>query len=264
MTIKSKTIFINIESIGFMELYFSLLLIAITIFTFKRLFISTTIYEFQKGVLYRNGKFIKLLEPGKYRYYKLSTSIKLFDLRKTAVTIPGQEVLTKDNASIKISLTGFYEIIDPIKTEHNSKDCTNEIYSYAQILLRELIGSYEIEKLLENKSELADQLTEGIQEQANNIGLKISLLTFRDIMLPAGLKKAFYGMVETKKEAQVLLEKARGEDAVLRKLANASKMYENNPSLLNSRIIQTLSSSNNTVVFKTNENVKVAKEGNKD
>jgi len=208
------------------------------------------IYDYEKALLYRKGKFIKILDAGMHRYLKLSSNIDIVDTRNNIISVPGQEVLTKDNVSIKLSLTGFYSIVDPVKTKHNSTNYHNELYNYVQILLRKIVSNYEVEELLESKNAISEELTKELQEKISSIGLEVSMLNIRDIMLPASMKKAFSGIVEAKKEAQTQLEKARGEDALLRKLANSSKMYENNPSLLQSRVIQTLSTNkNNTIIF---------------
>lgn len=240
------------------KLIILLIISGVVAYTYCKFIGHIIIYDFQKAMLYRNGKFVKLLGPGKHRYLNSSVYIKTFDIRQTTIVIPGQEVLTKDNVTIKISLAGFYQITDPIKAEHNSENYVNQLYQQIQILLRELVNTYEIEVILEKRNSLAKKLEEKIQEKAPNIGMEVGMLTFRDIMLPSAMKKAFSGIIEAKKESQIQLEKARGEDAVLRKLSNSAKMYEKNPSLLQSRIIQTLSlNKSNTIVFGANENVKI-------
>lgn len=214
-----------------------------------RLLASVTIYEFQKGLLYRRGSFVKLLGAGKHYYMRTRSVIEVMDMRKSLVTLPGQEVLTKDNINIKITLAGFYEISDPVRAKHLSSNYLAEFYSLSQILLRDLVSAVTLDALLEKKGEIDTQLLAGITGKAAALGLHVSALSIKDIMLPANLKKAFSGVLEAQKEAQRQLEKARGEQAVLRNLANSSSLYENNPMLLQARLVQALSGGNNSIVF---------------
>ncbi|MCB9979229.1 MAG: slipin family protein [Rhodospirillales bacterium] len=240
-----------------MELYFLVFLIvgASVFFAWNRLFLSVTIYDFQKGLLYKNGSFKRELGAGRYHYIRARSMVQVFDLRKVLISLPGQEVLTKDNVNIKVTLVGFYEVVDPAKAAHQSENYAVEFYSFAQIILRDLISSSTIDEFLEKKCDIDAQLLVRLSEKAESLGLVVSAFSIRDIMLPANLKKAFSGVLEAKKEAQRQLEKARGEQAVLRNLSNSSSMYEGNPMLLQARLIQALSAGNNSIVFRADGKV---------
>lgn len=235
---------------------FLLTVIAIIIgFTLYARYVSRiVIYEFQKGLLYKKGAFVKLLGAGRYRFLKPGTDIQVVDIRRQMVALPGQEILTKDNISLKLSLCGFIEVTDPVKARHQSTNYLSEFYTVAQLALRDIVSAFTIDELLEKKGEIDAQLLAKSAEKAAGLGITISALSVRDIMLPANLKKAFAGILEAKKEAQKQLEKARGEQAVLRNLANSSSMLDGNPMLLQARIIQSLSSGNNTVIFNAPDN----------
>lgn len=237
-------------------LFVLLFILLLIVFSFwVRLFDFLTIYEFQKGILYKNGSFVKILDAGKHYYHKSNSMIHVLDIRKSLINLPGQEVLTKDNVSIKITLVGFYEITDPIKAVHQSENYVTEFYNLSQIVLRNLVGAVSIDELLEKKGEIDAQLLAGVSEKAKDLGLTVSTLSVKDIMLPANLKKAFSGILEARKEAQRQLEKARGEQAVLRSLANSSSMYESNPMLLQARLVQALSTGNNNIVFNVDDKI---------
>src|SRR5262245_21699214 len=106
-------------------------------------FISyTVIFEFQKGLMYKKGAFVKVLGPGMYRFLKRNTDIQIVDIRRALLSMPGQEILTKDNISLKLSLCGFFEITDPVKAKHQSQNYLNEFYNHAQVALRDVISSY--------------------------------------------------------------------------------------------------------------------------
>lgn len=233
-----------------MELFILLLAVAlIGTIVYLRVAALVVVYDFQKGLLYNQGSFVKIVGAGRYRFLKSRTDIQVVDTRRTMLALAGQEILTKDNISLKISLSGFYEVVDPVKAKHGSQNYITELYSLAQIVLRETVANYTIDELLEKKNEMDEQLLARMKDKAGALGVAFSALAVRDIMLPANLKKAFSGIIEAKKEAQTQLEKARGEQAVLRNLANAAGLYDANPQLLQARIIQTLANGNNTIVF---------------
>lgn len=212
-------------------------------------FQSVIVFDYQKAMLYKKGALTKMLGTGKHYYFKNNAVIKVVDIRKSLINLAGQEILTKDNVSVKITLAGFYNVSDPLKAIQSSVDYTAELYSVAQLALRNLVASVTIDQLLEKKGEIDAQLLADIAEKASAFGLTVSMLAVKDIMLPTNLKKAFSGILEAQKEAQRQLEKARGEQAVLRNLANSSTMYDSNPMLLQARLIQSLSTGNNSIVF---------------
>jgi regulator of protease activity HflC (stomatin/prohibitin superfamily) len=215
----------------------------------SRLYGAVTVYEYQRAILYRNGSVAVVWNQGRHRYFKPHSNVQVVDLRKSLLALPGQEVLTKDNVNLKLSLVGFYEIADPVSALHRSQSYTSEFYSVAQLALRDLVGQYTLDDLLEKKSELDAKLLSTASDGALPLGLKVSQLAIKDVMLPSNLKRAYSAVLEAKKEAQRQLEQARGEQAVLRSLANSAGLFEGNPALLQARVFQALSSGNNTIVF---------------
>lgn len=219
-----------------------------------RSFKSTIIYDYQKGLLYRKGSLVKTLGAGKYFFFKPNSSIEVIDMRRSLVNLPGQEILTKDNMNLKITMIAFYNVVDPERTSLY-EDYYGQFYNICQLTLRHIIGSISLEEFLETKSAIDQQMLALISESATELGLCVSRLAIKDIVLPANLRKAFTGLLEAQKDVQRQLEKARGEQAVLRKLANSSGMYEGNPALLQARLVQALSAGNNTIVFAADDRV---------
>lgn len=124
------------------------------------------------------------------------------------------------------------------------------LYIVLQLALREIIGSTKIDQLLERRNSLGEQLTEVARNQVEEFGLRLLSVSIKDIMFPEDLKKMFAQVIKAQKEGLAGLEKARGETAALRNLANAAKMIENNPALMQLRLIQSLEdSSGNTFIL---------------
>lgn len=212
------------------------------IYIFKKTFRKVVIREYESGMLYKHGQFKKLLGAGRFWINGWSTEITRVDGRLKTDTIPGQEVLTQDQVGLKVSIGIQYAIEDPEKALHISESYYSDLYQTAQLALRSIVGNQKIEELLENRSAIGAALLEMVVPDAEKIGLKIHRIDVKDIMFPGDLKKIFAEEVKARKESQAALERARGESAALRNLANAAKMLENNPALMDLRVLQTLSS----------------------
>lgn len=238
-----------------MFLIFLYVAAAILVFLFVlRLFLKRAfIYEYQIGLLYKNGRFNKLLTPGPYWMWKQSSTLNMIDSRKQLLTLPGQEVLTADQIHLKISLLISYQIENPVLAVHETQNYLENLYAYAQTVLRMVVTDKKSDDLLSQRNVLAESMKPLIEQRAAAIGLKIHSVDIKDFLLPGELKKVFAEIVRAQKEGQAALERARGESASLRNLANAAKLLENNPALLQLRILQTLSptqgSSGNTLVW---------------
>jgi regulator of protease activity HflC (stomatin/prohibitin superfamily) len=226
-----------------------LCLLAITIVVINAIR-KEIIYEHQRGLLYRNGKFVRILEPGLHHYNLWSYTCSKVDVRIQNVTIASQEVLSADNVSIKMSLAASYKVSDPYLAINKIANYQEALYLILQLNLRDVIGSLPIETLLAKRAEISKTLFDNSLEQAAEIGLQLIAVNIKDIMFPGELKTIFAQVVNARHEGLAALERARGESAALRNLANAAKLLDNNPSLLQLRLFQVLeNSSGNTVVL---------------
>ncbi len=208
------------------------------------------VYEFEKGVKFRKGIFTGILDPGAHWYYRYMTSIQKIDIRPQIVSIPGQEVLSADSVSIKVSILTQFRVADAYAALTKSSSYREALYTVLQVSLREIIGASPIDTFLEGRNEYSKRLFESTNAKAAELGLELISADVKDIMFPGEMKKMFAQIVKAKKEGLAALEKARGETAALRNLANAARMLDNNPNLLQLRIVQAVSeSSGNTVVL---------------
>ncbi|PLS04279.1 slipin family protein [Neobacillus cucumis] len=220
-----------------------ILIFSLILFIVKKLIRSITIYQFERGVKYHHGKFKEILGPGKYTYFTSSTRLEIFDMRPAILQLNGQELLTSDNISVKISLAVKYQILDPQALISHYQDYQEHLYMNIQFKLREVISSIEMDELLANRKKINETVRNLLVEDNSLIGFSIQSVDVKDIMLSAELKKVYSEVIKAKKEALSLLEKARGETATLRSLANTAKMLENNPELAKLRLIQTIEAS---------------------
>jgi regulator of protease activity HflC (stomatin/prohibitin superfamily) len=193
------------------------------------------------GLLYNKGRFIEVLSAGRHVRWGRHYTASFQDLRKASVVVAGQELLTADNVSLRLSLVVTFKVVDPVKAAHETQNWQGDLYNAAQLALRGVVSGVAVEALLNQRLEIGAQLLARVQPEAANIGISVHLVEVKDVMFPAELKRAFAEVLKCKQEGQAALERARGESAALRSLANAAKLLEGNPALLNLRLMQSLS-----------------------
>lgn len=216
---------------------------------FRRAFLVPEGYA---GLLYHKGKFVSVLNAGRHIRWGRHFTLDAQDLRKAALVVPGQDVLTADNVSLKLSLLVTYQVADPVKAAHETQNWHGDLYNAAQVSLRAVVSAVAVETLLNQRLEIGPQLLARMQPEAAKIGITVHLVEVKDVMFPAELKRAFAEVLKSKQEGQAALERARGESAALRNLANAAKLLEGNPALMNLRLMQSLSAAQmagNTLVL---------------
>lgn len=211
---------------------------------FKR----TVIFEYERGVVYRRGKFHRILQPGSYWTYALFENVQKIDIRARFITIPGQEVLSSDNVGVKVSVAVNFRVDDPCKALNHTYNYAESLYAVVQLELRDLFGATPINELLAKRRQIGEALFEKSKGKAEELGLALLSADIKDIMFPGDLKNIFAQIVSARNEGLAALERARGESAALRNLANAAKMLENNPALLHLRTLQAIESKGGNMI----------------
>src|SRR6185436_12368557 len=185
------------------------------------------------GLLYHKGKFIEVLNAGRHirwgRHF----------------TLDAQDVRTADNVGLKLSLLVTYQVTDPAKAAHETQNWQGDLYNAAQIALRAVVGGVTIEALLGQRLDIGAQLLARVQPDVAKVGINVTAVEVKDVSLPNDLKRAFADVLKAKQEGQAALERARGESASLRNLANAARVLEGNPALQNLRLMQSLTTAQN-------------------
>lgn len=214
----------------------------------SRLFSRITVYEYQHVLLFSKGRFIQVLKPGVYWHFRPNFCVEILDARPKMMTIPGQDVISKDGVSLKVSLLVSYRVTDPKVAILNYENYEQQLYAIAQTELRRLVGEATIEQILENRNDIGHELQKHVIESGDMLGLEILSLSVKDLMFPAQLKESFSQVARAKQEGLAALEKARGESAALRNLANAARLLENNPNLYSLRLLSSLDRAQSVVV----------------
>jgi regulator of protease activity HflC (stomatin/prohibitin superfamily) len=200
----------------------------------------TIVYEHEKGLKFTRGRFKGVLGPGLYWHSKFLTNIRRVDIRPARVAVSGQEVLSADGVAVKASIAATVQVQDAERAILGSENYQAAIHTELQLALRTIVSNVAIEELLRQRADIPAQLKAIAAPRLATIGIDLQDAALRDLTFPGELKKIFTQVVKARQEGLAALEKARGETAALRNLANAAAMIDRNPSLMQLRILQVL------------------------
>jgi regulator of protease activity HflC (stomatin/prohibitin superfamily) len=188
----------------------------------------------------RNGKFVRLLDSGRFRFFGLGHQFEIFDNRLQQLTLQTQELTTLEGITVKTTVVGLYRVVNPLVATSATTDFNSTLYTLIQLALRDAISGVEAESLLSNVRALGPKLLEVVQAKAAELGLELTELVIRDVIFPTEIKAALSESWRAKKSALAELEAARGKAAAARTMANAAKLYDTHPALLKIRYIEAL------------------------
>ena len=235
------------QLIGPLFLLLAIIGIALLVRAFVRV---VTVHDYERGLRYRSGRFTGLVDPGSHVVIRPFTEVRVLDSRPAFVVVEGQEVLTSDGVAVKVSLAARYVVGDPVAAVTNEQDYRRAIHLELQLGLRDAVAGGTVEEVLAARSRIGPAVMERTASGLARIGVELLGVEVRDLMVPAELKRLFAGVVAARKEGEASLEKVRAETAALRSLANAGRMIEDNPGLLQLRLLQQVGgSTGNTVLL---------------
>ena len=192
-----------------------------------------TIDVFEKGLLFVEGEFVRILEPGLYKFWKNATSISIIktDMRQLTMELNGQEILTKDKAQLRMNFTLQYKVIDIVKALIENKEFDKQLYLQIQLALREAVGKLTFDELMEAKDTISKEVLERTKENAIKLGLEIATCGIKDIILSGEIKDIMNQVLIAEKKAQANTITRREETASTRSLLNTAKLMEENTML---------------------------------
>ncbi len=217
----------------------AVLLVLVLLTTRTRL----VVFDWQTALLYRDGLFRRTLGPGKYRFFCPPHSWLIFDRRPQFVTVPGQEVLTRDALGLKLTLHAEYQIEDPLKLVRSfsimgQSEIAGALYPIIQLPIREAAATYTLDEILQNRDAIPAMVQAAAVERLAQGGIKLTKIAVRDIMIGKELRDAYAASAIVQKTSAATLERARSEVAAMRALANAARMAQGNPELMQLRALQ--------------------------
>jgi regulator of protease activity HflC (stomatin/prohibitin superfamily) len=192
-----------------------------------------TVENYEKAVLFVDGKYAQTLPSGVYYWWKNNINIVVgkVDTRTQQIEINGQEILTKDKAALRINAWAQYKVADIEKAILENKEYDKQLYIVFQLALREYIAGYGFDEMLEKKDAIAPFILQHVNEKAAALGVEVISFGIRDIILPGDVKEIMNKVLVAEKNAQANTIMRREETASTRSLLNTAKLMEDNAML---------------------------------
>lgn len=191
------------------------------------------VLNFEKGLLFVNGTFVKELTAGTYYFWvnAITVEVKNVDVRQQQMEISGQELLTKDKAALRINFFVKYQVKDIVKALVDNKDFEKQLYVTMQLALRAFVGAFTLDELLSRKDSMATTILEEAAAKIADLGLAVSDAGIRDVILPGDMKEIMNQVLVAEKKAQANSIMRREETAAVRSMLNTAKLMEDNEML---------------------------------
>ncbi|GAB1821460.1 slipin family protein [Herbidospora sp. RD11066] len=207
---------------------------------------TITVMEWQRVLAFRDGRFEQVLGPGRHRYSPKRTTHVTVDIRPQLMHVPGQEVLTRDGVSVRVSATASWLVTDPVAYTNGVSKPVPVLYAALQDAIRVKVALLDLEALLTDRS--APDL-EPVRTEVAPLGIEVTEFRMRDLMLPGELRRAAMDAVVARERGKAVLEEARAEAAALRSLANTARLLEEHPALLQLRTLQVAGERSTTLII---------------
>ena len=219
------------------------------------LILTSSVYivkQWEKVAVLRFGKIIKIVESGLHLKAPFIDSIMRVDLRMLTVDMRGQSAITKDNISVGVDAVIFMKVEDAEKVILKIKNYLEAVSKYGQTSIRNIIGRYSLDDLLESREEIASELKKVIDDLAKDWGVDIAKAELQDISLPADMKRAFAVQAEASREARAVLIKAEAELEASKTLKKAA-INMRDPNAMQLRVLSTINDvskdASNTIIL---------------
>lgn len=198
------------------------------------------IREYERAVVFRLGRLVGAKGPGLILIIPFVDNLMKVDLRVVTVDVPKQEIITRDNVSVKVDAVVYYRAVDPIAAITKVSNYHYSIMMLGQTVLRDVIGQVDLDDLLQKRDELNKRIQDIIDETAMSWGIKVTAVTLKSVELPEELMRAMAKQAEAERWRRARIIEAEGERQASAVLVEAASMYEQHPTALRLRELQTL------------------------
>ena len=209
--------------------------------------------QWEKGVVFRLGKFSSIKGPGLFLIIPLIDQVKILDTRVRAIDIPTQQVITKDNVPVAINGVLFFKVDDAAEAIIKVQDYRYAISQYAQTSLRDVIGQMTLDQLLVEREAIGKAIESTVEKDSQGWGLEVTGIRIQDIDMPEELKKMMARQASAEREKRATIIKAEGDKEAALNLAAAAHTMAESPGAMQLRTLQTIDglgpTASNTVVL---------------
>ncbi|HEY3250031.1 MAG TPA: slipin family protein [Ignavibacteria bacterium] len=209
--------------------------------------------EYERGVIFRLGRFVATKGPGLILLLPFIDKMIKVSLRTLVMDVPSQDIVTRDNISIKVNAVVYFRVMQPGKAVIEVQDFLFATSQIAQTTLRSILGQSELDELLTERDQINVKLQKIIDEHTEPWGIKVSNVEVKQIDLPIEMQRAMAKQAEAERERRAKVIHADGEFQASQKLADAAEIINRQPISLQLRYLQTLTEiateKNSTVIF---------------
>jgi regulator of protease activity HflC (stomatin/prohibitin superfamily) len=209
--------------------------------------------EYERGVIFRLGRLVGAKGPGLIILIPIIDKMVKVSLRTIAMDVPSQDIISRDNVSLKVNAVIYFRIIDPQKAIVEIEDYLYATSQIAQTTLRSVLGQSELDELLASRDKINQLLQQIIDQHTDPWGVKVSAVEVKYVDLPAEMQRAMAKQAEAEREKRAKIIHAEGELLASEKLAQAAKIIASEPQTLQLRYLQTLTEvateKNSTIIF---------------
>ena len=209
--------------------------------------------EYERGVVFRLGRIIGAKGPGLIILIPGIDKMVKVDLRTVTLDVPPQDIITRDNVSVKVSAVVYFRVLDAIRAIVDVADFHFATSQLAQTTLRSVCGQGELDNLLAERDEINDRIQAILDKDTEPWGVKVSKVEVKEIDLPEGMRRAMAKQAEAERERRSAIINAEGEFQAAQRLADAAAIISGTPAALQLRYLQTLkdiaAENNSTTVF---------------
>jgi len=211
------------------------------------------VWQYEAGVVFRLGRLVGTRPPGIRIIIPFVDTMRKIDTRVVVINVPAQEVITRDNVTLKVDAIIFFRVIHPEASIIEVADFRAATFQIAQTTLRSVLGKSDLDELLAHREKLNLSIREIIDEHTAPWGMKVTAVEVKDVELPPGMQRAMAAQAEAERERRGKIIHAEGEYQAAQKLAEAAHIIATEPAALQLRYLQTLTTiateKTNTIVF---------------
>jgi regulator of protease activity HflC (stomatin/prohibitin superfamily) len=211
------------------------------------------VQEYERGVVFRLGRLVGARGPGLILLIPFVERMVKVDLRTLTLDIPAQEVITRDNVTVKVNAVAYFRALDPERAIVEINDYIRATSQIAQTTLRAVVGQAELDQLLSEREEINMKLQQIIDEQTEPWGVKVSIVEVKDVELPVSMQRAMARQAEAERDKRARIINAEGEFLAAQQLSEAAAVIGREPAALQIRYLQSLNDiaaeNSSTIVF---------------
>jgi regulator of protease activity HflC (stomatin/prohibitin superfamily) len=196
--------------------------------------------EYERGVIFRLGRYVATKGPGLIILIPILDKMVKTSLRTVAMDVPHQDVITKDNVSIKVNAVIYFRVIEPSKSVLQIEDYLFATSQLSQTTLRSVCGSVELDQILSQRDEVNMQIQNILDQQTDAWGIKVTAVELKHVDLPTEMQRAMAKQAEAERERRAKIINAEGEFQAAEKLTQAAEIISRNPEALSLRYLQTM------------------------